>query len=114
MFCSLSLFVCALLTMLCRGDEFGYFSFGGSTVLVIFEPNTVVFDQDLVANSARPLETLVAVGQSLARRAESVPRTAPTTPQQIMKSAAEDSASPVACLLSALVPFSAMFISFSL
>jgi phosphatidylserine decarboxylase len=34
-----------------RGDEVGYFAFGGSTIVVVFPPNTVVFDPDLVENS---------------------------------------------------------------
>jgi phosphatidylserine decarboxylase len=49
----------------CRGDEWGYFGFGGSTVLLVFEPGKVAFDADLRANSARPLETLIRVGQRI-------------------------------------------------
>ncbi|KAJ7946690.1 Phosphatidylserine decarboxylase proenzyme 2 [Quillaja saponaria] len=48
-----------------KGDEFGYFSFGGSTVICVFEKNAVVIDEDLLANSARSLETLVSVGMRL-------------------------------------------------
>ncbi|KAK3012199.1 hypothetical protein RJ639_010894, partial [Escallonia herrerae] len=48
-----------------KGDEFGYFSFGGSTVICILEKNTIEIDGDLMANSARSLETLVTVGTSL-------------------------------------------------
>ncbi|MEP2715382.1 archaetidylserine decarboxylase [Pseudophaeobacter sp.] len=47
-------------------DEKGYFKFGGSTVVVVFEPGKVAFSPDLVANSARGRETLVKVGQPLA------------------------------------------------
>lgn len=32
---------------------------GGSTVILLFQPGTFVFDDDLVANSAQSLETLV-------------------------------------------------------
>ena len=42
-----------------RGDEVGYFAFGGSTIVVVFPPNTVVFDPDLVENSKH------AVGRAL-------------------------------------------------
>jgi phosphatidylserine decarboxylase len=45
-----------------RAEELGYFQFGGSTVLLLFEPGTMVFDDDLVENSNGALETLVSVG----------------------------------------------------
>ncbi|KAK9162578.1 hypothetical protein Syun_003480 [Stephania yunnanensis] len=48
-----------------KGDEFGYFSFGGSTVICIFEKDAIEIDEDLLANSARSLETLVSVGMRL-------------------------------------------------
>lgn len=47
-------------------QEKGYFKFGGSTVVVVFEPGKIRFSDDLVANSAKGLETLVKVGQPLA------------------------------------------------
>ncbi|SFK01280.1 phosphatidylserine decarboxylase [Pseudovibrio ascidiaceicola] len=47
-------------------DEKGYFKFGGSTVVVVFEPGAVNFSEDLVANSAAGKETLVTVGQPFA------------------------------------------------
>lgn len=42
-----------------RTDELGYFKFGGSTLLVLFEEGTMKFDSDLVDNSNGALETLV-------------------------------------------------------
>eukprot|EP00250_Pteridium_aquilinum_P033218 c5332_g1_i2 orf=210-2240(+) len=48
-----------------KGDEFGYFSFGGSTVICVFQKGAIDFDEDLVANSERSLETLVYMGTSL-------------------------------------------------
>ncbi|TKY45927.1 Phosphatidylserine decarboxylase proenzyme 2 [Spatholobus suberectus] len=48
-----------------KGDEFGYFSFGGSTVICVFEKNSIAVDEDLLANSTRSLETLVSVGMRL-------------------------------------------------
>lgn len=48
-----------------KGDEFGYFSFGGSTVICIFEKDAIQVDNDLLENSRRSLETLVFVGMSL-------------------------------------------------
>lgn len=47
-------------------DEKGYFKFGGSTVMLLFEPGRVRFCGDLIANSAAGTETLVKVGQPLA------------------------------------------------
>lgn len=48
-------------------DEKGYFKFGGSTVVLVFEPGKIEFSQDLLENSAAGHETLVKVGQPLAR-----------------------------------------------
>lgn len=48
-----------------KGDEKGYFKFGGSTVIVFFEKGRVVFDNDLISNSAQGLETLVMMGEQL-------------------------------------------------
>ncbi|CAN1188975.1 Phosphatidylserine decarboxylase proenzyme 2 [Linum perenne] len=48
-----------------KGDEFGYFSFGGSTVICVFEKDSIQIDEDLLANSARSVETLVQVGMTL-------------------------------------------------
>lgn len=48
-----------------RGDEIGYFKFGGSTVLLLFDKNVLGFDSDLVDNSKTCVETLVRVGQSI-------------------------------------------------
>lgn len=42
-----------------RAEELGYFKFGGSTLVVLFEPGRMVFDDDLVDNSNGALETLV-------------------------------------------------------
>ncbi|MEX0305568.1 MAG: archaetidylserine decarboxylase [Leisingera sp.] len=47
-------------------DEKGYFKFGGSTVVVVFEPGKIRFSDDLAANSAKGRETLVKVGQPFA------------------------------------------------
>lgn len=43
-----------------RAEELGYFKFGGSTLLVLFEPGVMKFDEDLVTNSNGALETLVS------------------------------------------------------
>ncbi|KAG0207009.1 hypothetical protein BGX28_001659 [Mortierella sp. GBA30] len=45
-----------------RMDEHGYFAFGGSTIVVLFEPNTIQFDEDLVRSSKEQIEMLIKVG----------------------------------------------------
>ncbi len=49
----------------CKGDEKGYFSFGGSTLILLFEPQTIQFDQDLVQASKEGLEIRCLMGQSM-------------------------------------------------
>lgn len=51
-------------------DEKGYFKFGGSTVVLVFEKDTVTFSQDLITNSENRKETLVKVGQTFATLAK--------------------------------------------
>ncbi|KAI9834339.1 MAG: hypothetical protein M1826_004265 [Phylliscum demangeonii] len=48
-----------------RADELGYFKFGGSTIILLFEPGTMKFDDDLVGNSKAALETLIRAGTSI-------------------------------------------------
>jgi phosphatidylserine decarboxylase len=48
-----------------RGDEIGYFAFGGSTVLILFQKGKIAFDSDLLANSKKPIETLVQMGNHI-------------------------------------------------
>lgn len=43
-----------------RAEELGYFKFGGSTLLCLFEEGVMQFDDDLVSNSNGALETLVS------------------------------------------------------
>jgi len=51
-------------------DEKGYFKFGGSTVVLVFEQGKIDFSQDLIDNSASGKETLVKVGQTIAKVSE--------------------------------------------
>ncbi|KAF9005969.1 phosphatidylserine decarboxylase-domain-containing protein [Cyathus striatus] len=50
-----------------RGEELGYFAYGGSTVVAIFPQGVIEFDQDLKTNSQKPIETLVKVGYSIGK-----------------------------------------------
>ncbi|KAL1405276.1 phosphatidylserine decarboxylase [Vanrija albida] len=54
-----------------RGDELGWFAFGGSTLVVVFERGRVIWDEDLQANGKAAIETLVRVGMGLGRTAPS-------------------------------------------
>ena len=49
-----------------KGEEKGYFKFGGSTVILVLPADTVRFDDDLVRNSAAGFETRVLCGERLA------------------------------------------------
>lgn len=51
-----------------RGDEKGYFRFGGSTVVVLAMPGRLTIDSDLLEATAAGLETLVRMGTRLAIR----------------------------------------------
>lgn len=51
-----------------RTDELGYFKFGGSTILLLFEPGKMKFDDDLTDNSATALETLVSFDSRISER----------------------------------------------
>ncbi|KAK9243848.1 phosphatidylserine decarboxylase-domain-containing protein [Lipomyces tetrasporus] len=48
-----------------RTEELGYFQFGGSTLLLFFQPGKLEFDSDLISNSKDSLETLIRVGMSI-------------------------------------------------
>ena len=51
-------------TTVSRGQPLGAFQYGGSTVIVLFEPHAAVPDADLVANSTvERCETYVRVGE---------------------------------------------------
>ena len=52
-----------------KGDEKGYFKFGGSTVIVAAAAGALKFDADIVANSSRALETRVLCGERIAKTA---------------------------------------------
>ena len=51
-----------------RGQEKGYFQFGGSTLVLLFEPGTVDFDDDLKEDSGRGTEVHVQAGNRIGAR----------------------------------------------
>ena len=50
-----------------RGEEKGYFCFGGSTVIVLVEKNTVIPDEDILKNSLEEVETKVSLFEAVGR-----------------------------------------------
>lgn len=50
-----------------KGSEKGYFRFGGSSTIVIFPPDRVEFDTDLIENSRQQRELYARVGDRMGR-----------------------------------------------
>lgn len=50
-----------------KGDEKGYFKFGGSSTITIFEPGRIELAADLLENSARNRELYARVGDRMGR-----------------------------------------------
>ena len=51
-----------------KGAEKGYFKFGGSTVILLFEKDKIIVDKDLFKNSTNNIETTVKMGERIAVR----------------------------------------------
>ncbi|WVQ91772.1 phosphatidylserine decarboxylase [Cryptococcus gattii] len=52
----------------CKGEELGWFQYGGSTTITVFPKSAgVEFDSDLVENSKKQMETLVRVGMEIGK-----------------------------------------------
>lgn len=48
-----------------KGAEKGYFQYGGSTLVLLFEPEAISFDRDLIQDSAQNIEVSVLTGSQL-------------------------------------------------
>ena len=48
-----------------KGKEKGYFKFGGSTVVLLFEKSKIHIDKDLLTNTANGYETTVKMGERI-------------------------------------------------
>ncbi|GMH35785.1 hypothetical protein BSKO_03653 [Bryopsis sp. KO-2023] len=48
-----------------KGDEMGFFAYGGSTTVALFEKGKAVFDDDLINTSKDSTETLVKMGERI-------------------------------------------------
>ena len=55
-------------SMTSKGSEKGYFRFGGSSTMTIFEPGRVQFDEDLLQNSKQHRELYAKVGDRMGER----------------------------------------------
>ncbi|CAM4748305.1 unnamed protein product [Rotaria magnacalcarata] len=51
-----------------KGDELGYFAYGGSTIVVAFKAGMIKWDDDLRHNSDNSMETLVRMGEQIGQR----------------------------------------------
>ncbi len=51
-----------------RGEEKGRFEFGGSTVVLLFEKDSIVPDEDILRNSAEGIETVVKYGEKIGKK----------------------------------------------
>lgn len=49
-----------------KGDEMGYFKFGGSTIVILTEPGALTIDDDLLDNTRNRMETAVKMGERIA------------------------------------------------
>ena len=48
-----------------KGEEKGYFKFGGSTLILLFEKDKIVIDADLIQNTQNGIETEVKMGEQI-------------------------------------------------
>lgn len=48
-----------------RGEEKGYFQFGGSTIVLLVKAGAALLDEDILANSREGIETVVKYGQKI-------------------------------------------------
>lgn len=51
-----------------KGDEKGYFKFGGSTVILLVKKDEVIIDSDIIKQSELGIETAVYVGESIGKK----------------------------------------------
>ena len=48
-----------------RGNEKGYFEFGGSSIIILTEPGRFKPDEDILTNSELGKETIVKMGEAI-------------------------------------------------
>lgn len=55
-------------TLVKKGDEKGYFYFGGSTVIMFLEKDRVEIDRDILENSINGIETKIFMGERIGKK----------------------------------------------
>ena len=48
-----------------KGDEMGYFAFGGSTIVLLVDKNKLTIDADIIKNTKNRMETFVKMGEKI-------------------------------------------------
>ncbi len=48
-----------------KGDEKGYFEFGGSTIILFVKDKEIIIDDDILLNSTLSKETMVSCGERI-------------------------------------------------
>lgn len=51
-----------------KGDEKGYFKFGGSTTILLLKKDSVIIDKDIIEQSNLGYETMVLMGESIGKK----------------------------------------------
>ena len=51
-----------------KGDEKGYFEFGGSTIILLIKKDEVIIDNDIIINSQKEIETIVKLGEVIGKK----------------------------------------------
>jgi phosphatidylserine decarboxylase len=51
-----------------KGDEKGYFKFGGSSVMILFQKNKIKFDEDIIRNTKNGYETYIKMGDGIGKK----------------------------------------------
>lgn len=54
-----------------KGEEKGYFEFGGSTIVLLVKDNIIKIDEDIINNSKDNIETIVKYGERIAKKISS-------------------------------------------
>lgn len=50
-----------------KGEEKGYFEFGGSTIVLLFKKGIITLDKDIIENSKENIETIVKYGEKIGK-----------------------------------------------
>ena len=51
-----------------KGLEKGYFKYGGSTIVLLFEKNKITLDEEIINNSLNGFETYVKYGEKIGEK----------------------------------------------